>query len=69
MLDSRIEGPVRISTPPGIAESFIGPLFNELAQRHPALRFEIDASTRQGLRKVPRVAAVWDFLVNAFTRA
>lgn len=47
VLERRVEGPVRISTPPGIAESFVGPLLNDLALRHPGIRFEVDASTRQ----------------------
>lgn len=47
VLEQRVEGAVRISTPPGIAESFVGPLLNELALRHPGIRFEVDASTRQ----------------------
>ena len=47
VLEQRVEGPVRISTPPGVAESFIGPLLNELTRRHPGIRLEVDASTRQ----------------------
>lgn len=47
VLEQRVEGPVRIATPPGVAESFIGPLLNQLTQRHPGIRFEVDASTRE----------------------
>jgi DNA-binding transcriptional LysR family regulator len=41
------EGAVTLSVPPGVAESFVAPLLGELARRHPKLRFELDASTRQ----------------------
>ncbi|MFT3711873.1 MAG: LysR family transcriptional regulator [Archangium sp.] len=46
-LEREVEGVVRISAPPGVAESFLVPAFTELTRRHPKLRFEVDASTRQ----------------------
>lgn len=42
-----VEGAVKLSVPPGVAESFVAPMLGELSRRHPALRFEVDASTRQ----------------------
>jgi DNA-binding transcriptional LysR family regulator len=46
-LEREVEGVVRLSVPPGVAESFITPMLPELSRRHPGLRFELDASTRQ----------------------
>jgi DNA-binding transcriptional LysR family regulator len=41
------EGDVRLSVPPGVAESFLAPLLGPLNARHPRLRFIVDASVRQ----------------------
>lgn len=46
-LEREVEGAVRLSVPPGIAESFIAPMLGGLLARHPRLRFEVDASVRQ----------------------
>ncbi len=49
-LDGRereVEGAVKLSVPPGIAESFVSPMLGGLLARHPRLRFEVDASVRQ----------------------
>lgn len=46
-LEREVEGVVRLSAPPGVAESFLVPAFAELTRRYPKLRFEVDASTRQ----------------------
>jgi len=46
-LERTVEGSVRLSVVPGVAEGFLPPLLAELSKRHPGLRFEIDASTRQ----------------------
>lgn len=46
-LEREVQGAVRLSAPPGVAESFLVPAFGELTRRHPKLRFEVDASTRQ----------------------
>ncbi len=46
-LEREVEGAVKLSVPPGVAESFIAPVLHELSRRHPRLRFEVDASTRQ----------------------
>ncbi|MDP1829250.1 MAG: LysR family transcriptional regulator [Archangium sp.] len=46
-LEREVEGVVRLSVPPGVAESFVAPMLGPLAARHPRLRFEVDASVRQ----------------------
>lgn len=46
-LEAAVEGAVRISAPPGVAESFLAPVLDTLLRAHPKLRFEVDASTRQ----------------------
>jgi DNA-binding transcriptional LysR family regulator len=46
-LEREVEGAVKLSVPPGVAESFIAPMLGPLSVRHPKLRFEVDASVRQ----------------------
>ncbi|MBL8910917.1 MAG: LysR family transcriptional regulator [Archangium sp.] len=46
-LEREVEGVVRLSAPPGVAESFLVTSLVELRERHPKLNFEVDASTRQ----------------------
>ena len=46
-LEREVEGVVRLSAPPGVAESFVVPAVVELRERHPRLSFEVDSSTRQ----------------------
>ena len=46
-LEREVEGAVKLSVPPGVAESFIAPMLGPLSARHPKLRFEVDASVRQ----------------------
>jgi DNA-binding transcriptional LysR family regulator len=46
-LEREVEGSVRLSVPPGIAESFLAPLLVPLRARHPRLRFVVDASVKQ----------------------
>lgn len=41
-----VEGTVRLSAPPGVAEGFVGPALPELRRRYPGLRLEVDASVR-----------------------
>ncbi|MFZ5446659.1 MAG: LysR family transcriptional regulator [Myxococcota bacterium] len=41
------EGVVTLSVPPGVGEAFVAPVLSRLVTRHPKLRFELDASTRQ----------------------
>ncbi len=43
-LETTVEGVVRLTTPPVMAEVLIVPLLPTLAQRHPNLHLEIDAS-------------------------
>ena len=40
------EGVVRLSAPPGLAESFVGPALVRLRKRHPRIQIELDASIR-----------------------
>ncbi len=40
------EGVVRLSTPPGLAEAFVGPALVRLRERHPRIRVELDVSIR-----------------------
>lgn len=42
--ETAIEGSVRLTVPPGIADIFVGPHLRELHRRHPGLLLEIDAS-------------------------
>ena len=46
-LEREVEGAVKLSVPPGVAESFVAPMLGALSARHPKLRFEVDASVRQ----------------------
>ncbi len=46
-LEREVEGTVRLSVPPGIAESFVAPMLSGLLARHSRLRFEVDASVQQ----------------------
>lgn len=46
-LEREVEGTVRLSVPPGIAESFVAPMLTGLLARHPRLRFEVDSSVQQ----------------------
>jgi DNA-binding transcriptional LysR family regulator len=43
-LERRVEGTVRLTAPPGMAELFLAPTMIELHRRHPALVIELDAS-------------------------
>ena len=43
-VETRIEGAVRITAPPGVADTFVAPLLPELHARHPRLTIELDAS-------------------------
>lgn len=42
--ETRVEGVVRLTVPPGIADVFIAPSLRALHKKHPALVLEIDAS-------------------------
>lgn len=44
--EAAAEGVVRISTAPGLADTFLVPVLATLRRRHPGLRFEVDASVR-----------------------
>jgi DNA-binding transcriptional LysR family regulator len=46
-VEREVEGTVKLSVPPGIAESFVAPMLGGMLARHPRLRFEVDASVRQ----------------------
>jgi DNA-binding transcriptional LysR family regulator len=41
-----VQGVVRVSMPPGMAETFIAPALPRLRKLHPGLRIELDASAR-----------------------
>ena len=43
-VETTVEGVVRITAPPGVADTFVAPLLKELHLRHPALAIELDAS-------------------------
>lgn len=43
-VETEVEGVVRLTAPPGVADVFVVPLLVELHRRHPALRIELDAS-------------------------
>lgn len=45
-IDAAVEGVVRIATAPGLADTFLAPVFTELRRRHPGLAFEVDAAVR-----------------------
>lgn len=45
-LEVAVEGVVRITAPPGLADGFIAPALGRLLARHPRLRIELDASTQ-----------------------
>ena len=45
-VETAVQGVVRLSMPPGVADSLLTPLLPALLARHPALRLEIDASSR-----------------------
>lgn len=40
------EGTVRLSVPPGLAESFVGPALVRLRARHPRIQLDVDTSIR-----------------------
>ncbi|HEY8922751.1 MAG TPA: LysR family transcriptional regulator [Polyangia bacterium] len=44
--ETRPEGVVRITAPPGVAEEFLAPALPRLSARYPELRVELDASLR-----------------------
>lgn len=44
-VETEVQGVVRLSMPPGVAETLLVPLLPKLLARHPQLRLEIDAST------------------------
>lgn len=41
-----VEGVVRLSVPPGVADVFVAPALVRLRERHPGIRVELDASIR-----------------------
>jgi DNA-binding transcriptional LysR family regulator len=45
-LESLPEGKVRVSVPPGMADTFIAPTLGRLRARHPKLTIELDTSVR-----------------------
>ena len=45
-VETGVEGTVRVTMPPGVADALFVPLLPQLLARHPRLRLEIDASTR-----------------------
>lgn len=45
-LEVAIEGLVRLTAPPGLADLFLAPMLEELRGQHPGLLFELDASQR-----------------------
>jgi DNA-binding transcriptional LysR family regulator len=42
--ETRVEGVVRLTAPPGVADTFVAPLLPELFARYPRLTIELDAS-------------------------
>jgi DNA-binding transcriptional LysR family regulator len=44
--EREVEGTVRLSVPPGLAEAFVAPALVRLYEKHPRLRLELDASVR-----------------------
>jgi len=43
-VETAVEGVVRVTAPPGVADTFVAPLLKELHLRHPKLVIELDAS-------------------------
>ena len=43
-VETAVEGVVRVTAPPGVADTFVAPLLKELRVRHPKLVIELDAS-------------------------
>lgn len=43
--ESKPEGLVRLSAPPGVVDTFVVPALNRLFSRHPGLRLELDSNT------------------------
>ncbi len=43
-VETTVEGVVRLTAPPGVADTFVAPLLKELYLRHPKLVIELDAS-------------------------
>ena len=43
-VETNVEGTVRVTVPPGIADSFVAPALAKLHERHPRLVVELDAS-------------------------
>ncbi len=43
-VETMVEGVVRVTAPPGVADTFVAPLLKELHLRHPNLVIELDAS-------------------------
>lgn len=43
-VETLVEGVVRVTAPPGVADTFVAPLLRELHVRHPKLVIELDAS-------------------------
>jgi DNA-binding transcriptional LysR family regulator len=73
----RVEGTVRLSVAPGMADVFVAPLLVDLRALHPRLTIELDASVRAldlthreadlALRSVPPVGA--ELVMRKLTRA
>jgi DNA-binding transcriptional LysR family regulator len=76
-IETRAEGVVRISVPPGMADTFIAPALARLRALHPGVRVELDASVRVldlsryetdlALRSVPPQGA--DLIVTKLLRS
>jgi DNA-binding transcriptional LysR family regulator len=76
-IETRAEGVVRISVPPGMADTFIAPALARLRAQHPAVRVELDASIRVldlsryetdlALRSIPPQGA--DLIITKLLRA
>lgn len=45
-VDAVVQGVVRLSLPPGLADAFVAPALPRLLRQHPKLRVELDASAR-----------------------
>lgn len=45
-VEAVVQGVVRLSMPPGIADTYVAPALPQLRKLHPQLRIEIDASSR-----------------------
>jgi DNA-binding transcriptional LysR family regulator len=46
MAETVVEGRVRLSVPPGVADAFVAPLLARFRQRHPRVVVELEASVR-----------------------